>query len=297
MKYQTSPATGKKYPVHLICRALKVARSTCYRQENKSQEKRKRGPKTLHSDGEIVEAIRDILNENTFAGEGYRKTWARLRFKGFQVGQNRVLRLMRENGLLAPSRKVHRRGNRAHDGTIITDRPDELWGADATTFTTVRDGNCWIFATVDHFNSEVLGINVSKSGKRFEAIESLRQGVSRCFCRYDGDAARGLKLRFDHGSQYMSRDFQGELKYLGIEPSPTFVGEPQGNGVVERFFKTLKEQCLWVHRFETVEEAAETVKNFVNDYNNRWIMHRLNYKTPKQARISFYEKEFRDKAA
>ena len=50
--------------------------------------------------------------------------------------------------------------------------------------------------------------------------------------------ARGLKLRHDHGSNYMSGDFQDEIECLGIEASPSFVREPEGNGVAERFIRT-----------------------------------------------------------
>ena len=60
--------------------------------------------------------------------------------------------------------------------------------------------------------------------------------------------ATGLQLRHDHGSQFMSDDFQNEIRFLGIESSPAFVREPEGNGCIERFFKTLKEQLLWVRR-------------------------------------------------
>jgi putative transposase len=58
--------------------------------------------------------------------------------------------------------------------------------------------------------------------------------------------AHGLKLRHDHGSNYMSRDFQDEIECLGIAASPSFVREPEGNGGAERFIRTLKENLLWV---------------------------------------------------
>ena len=54
--------------------------------------------------------------------------------------------------------------------------------------------------------------------------------------------------RHHHGSQYVSDYFQGELRFLGITSSPAFVREPEGNGVAERFIRTLKEQLLWVWR-------------------------------------------------
>ena len=57
-------------------------------------------------------------------------------------------------------------------------------------------------------------------------------------------AAAGLGIRHDHGSQYMSRDFQKEIAWLGAASSPAFVRAPEGNGCAERFIRTLKENLL-----------------------------------------------------
>ena len=120
--------------------------------------RRKRGPKTELSDEALVEEIRQVLEESDFLGEGHRKVRVRLRPKGIWVGKNRVLRLMRENRLLAPVRKGrHPRGDRSHSGRITTDTPNELWGTDATRFYTKADGWCWFFGAVDHCVSDVVG--------------------------------------------------------------------------------------------------------------------------------------------
>ena len=66
-------------------------------------------------------------------------------------------------------------------------------------------------------------------GDRFEALEPLRQGIREHFGGYEQNVALGLSLRHDHGSQYTSRDFQSELKFLGIRSSPSFVREPECN--------------------------------------------------------------------
>jgi transposase InsO family protein len=144
---------------------------------------------------------------------------------------------MRENGLLAPHR-VGRTETKPHDGTIITDKANEMWGTDMTQTITVREGRANVFVTVEHANSEVVGIHASRSANRFEALEPVRQGVHRCFGAIAPRVARGLKLRHDHGSNYMSGDFQDEIECLGIEASPSFVREPEGNGVAERFIRT-----------------------------------------------------------
>mgnify|MGYP003589184295 FL=1 len=100
----------------------------------------KPGPKTRHEDAEVVATIRAVLAACPFHGEGYRKVRARLAHRGLAVSGKRVLRLMRTHGLLAPRRLGPPNGNPAHDGTIITDRPDVMWGTDATRFYTEREG-------------------------------------------------------------------------------------------------------------------------------------------------------------
>jgi putative transposase len=95
---------------------------------------------------------------------------------------------------------------------------------------TIREGRANVFVAVEHANSEVVGIHASRSANRFEALEPVRQGVHRCFGAIAPGVARGLKLRHDHGSNYMSGDFQDEIECLGIEASPSFVRRATGTG-------------------------------------------------------------------
>ena len=92
------------------------------------------------SDDDLTTAIRAVLEATPFHGEGHRKVWARLRFAGTRTSLRRVLRLMRENDLLAPGRVGSPRGPRNHDGTIIPDTVDTLWGTDLTTTFTGERG-------------------------------------------------------------------------------------------------------------------------------------------------------------
>jgi putative transposase len=91
--------------------------------------------------------------------------------------------------------------------------------------------------------------------------------VRRCFGSIAPGVARGLKLRHDHGSNYMSGDFQDEIKCLGIEASPSFVREPEGNGVAERLIRALKKNLLWVRTFNTIEELRAELLAFARHYN------------------------------
>ena len=283
-----SPQTGRRYPLTMICDVWRVSRSSVYlardRDVSEVPEAKKRGPKTKLTDEELVEKIREVLAESDFLGEGHRKVTFRLRPKGIRVGKNRVLRLMREHGLLAPVRRGHPRGDRSHSGRITTDEPNELWGTDATRFYTKQDGWCWFFGAVDHCVTDVVGWHVAKKGDRWAALEPIRQGVRTHMNGYAPRIALGLGLRHDWGPQYTAHQFQGELRWLGIRSTASYVGEPECNGVAERFIRTLKEECLYLHDFESLEEARQIIGAFIERYNHGWILERHGYKTPTQAR-------------
>ena len=83
-----------------------------------------------------------------FTGKATGKVRVRLRAHGWRVGRNRVLRLMHAHGLLAPQRVGHPHGDPAHAGTITTERPNVMWGTDATRFYTEQDGWCWFFGAI-----------------------------------------------------------------------------------------------------------------------------------------------------
>jgi putative transposase len=285
MSQATSPSTGKPYGLARVCRVWSIARSTVYwqRQERAPLGPR-RGPLGPCADDQLVEHIRRVLEASPFPGEGYRKVWARLRHGDIRTSPRRVLRLMRAHHLLAPARRGHPHGPKAHDGTIIPGQVDTMWGTDMTATYTRQEGQVAIFIAVDHYSAECVGIHAAKQGTRFEALEPIRQGVRTSFGLFGQDIAQGLLLRHDHGSQYMSQVFQEELRFLGITSSPAFVREPEGNGCAERFIRTLKENLLWLTTFDTVEELRLALHEFQRQYNATWLIGRHGYKAPAQVR-------------
>jgi transposase InsO family protein len=287
MSQTRSLSTQRRYGLARVCRVWEVARSTVYLHQGRGATPtlppRKRGPKPTWADAALLEQIRAVLEASPFLGEGHRKVWARLRWQNVRTSKGRVLRLMREAKLLAPTRVGHAHGPKAHDGTITTETPDQMWGMDATSCLT-REGNATVFVVVDHCAAECIGLHAARPGTRFEAVEPLRQGIHACFGSYADGVAAGLLARHDHGSQYVSDYFQDELKFLGIVSSPAFVREPEGNGVAERFIRTLKEQLLWVRTFETVEDLRQALLEFKEQYNRGWLCERHGYQTPAAVR-------------
>jgi putative transposase len=287
MSLATSPSTHRTYGVLRVTQVWGASRATVYRHRwcDEPRLRRRPGPVGPMPDEALVEAIRTLLATSPFHGEGYRKIWARLRFAGVRTSKRRVLRLTREHGLQAPGRVGRPHGPRGHDGTIRTERVDTMWGSDLTS-TMTDEGQASIFVTVDHCSTECVGIHAARRATRFEALEPLRQGVRACFGAFAEGIAGGLKLRHDHGSQFVADDYQDELDFLGIESSPAFVREPEGNGCVERFIRTLKENLLWVRRFATIEELRQALHAFKDTYNRTWIVERHGYQTPAAVRAA-----------
>jgi putative transposase len=168
------------------------------------------------------------------------------------------------------------------------DEPVNATGSNepANDLTTVLtgEGPAAVFIAVDHCSAECVGIHASARATRHEALEPIRQAVRRSFGAFGKDVASGLKIRHDHASQYMSGDFQREIRFLGATSSPAFVRAPEGNGCAERFIRTLKENLLWIRWFETIEDLRQALLEFHKTYNGTWIIQRHGYRTPAQVR-------------
>ena len=290
MSRQTSPSTQQTYGIARVLRVWDLSRSTFYAQRTRRAQPAtgRRGRPPFLDDTALLAQIRAVIAESPFYGEGHRKIWARLRaLNGVRTSMRRVLRVLREAELLAPARQPEPVVEHPHDGTIVTDRPNVMWGTDATAAVTRLDGAATIFAAIDHCTAECVGIHAAHHGDRFEALEPVRQGVRDHFGPLASAIADGLALRHDHGSVYLSADFQAEITFLGMTSSPAFVRQPEGNGCIERFFRTLKEQLLWVRHFSTIEELRQALLAFKDRYNQEWLIERLGYRSPAQARHAF----------
>ena len=293
MSRQTSEGAGKRYGLERVCRVLEFPRSTLYAQQARESATlipvcpQRRGPKPKVADTDLLAAIRADLEASPFTGEGHRKVWARLRIlHDIRVSRARVLRLMRENALLSPHRQPQGAA-KLHDGSITTDRPNEMWGTDGIRIETVDEGWVWVFSAVDHFDDCCVGIHTVKTGNRFAALQPIAQGLHAEFGATCADAGSGLALRMDHGTQYTADDFLNQVKFWGIAPSFAFVAEPQTNGVAERFNRTLKEQAIHGRVFKNVEEVRVAVTEFKDRYNRHWRLEKLGFMSPHEARQAY----------
>jgi putative transposase len=161
-----------------------------------------------------------------------------------------------------------------------------MWATDATQITTVQDGKVWLFGVIEHWNAELVGWHVAKRGTRFEATQAISMAVCHEFGHLSPGVARGLALRHDHGSNFMAEHFQKQIRFWGLAPSYAFVGEPQTNGVIERFFRTFKEQVVHGRIYQTIDDVRDAVRAFVTRYNAEWLIEKNGHASPNHARAA-----------
>ena len=145
MSQTLSPSSARCYGLARVARVWSVSRASVYRSLKETPPNtiaHRPGPVGACSDSELADHIRQQIAASRLHGEGYRKLWARLRFAGVRASPRRVRRVMGENGLLAPHR-VGRAESKPHDGTIVTNKVNEMWGTDMTQTITVAEGRAY----------------------------------------------------------------------------------------------------------------------------------------------------------
>ena len=181
-------------------------------------------PSAPAPDEVLVVHIRRVLEASPFHGEGYRKVWAKLRVEGIRTSKERVRRLMREHHLPGPARAWARcMASKAHDGTITTETPDVMWGTDMTTTVTGGEGTAGVFVAVDRVYDRVHRSACGQARNPRRGLGAHPPGCPRTLRRDRSTvAARGLRLRHDHGSNYLADDFQQEVVLLRHRQLPEF---------------------------------------------------------------------------
>jgi transposase InsO family protein len=155
------------------------------------------------------------------------------------VNRKRVQRVMREHGLLVPQRRIPRG---QHDGRIETSRSDEVWATDVSKIATM-EGWLWIVGVIDCHDRDLSGHRYGVTADTTLCLAALHDGVAERFGDdLDALKAAGPLLSHDWGSQFTSRRYQAELRSLAITSRPTMIGSREQNGIMERFFGSMKDE-------------------------------------------------------
>jgi putative transposase len=258
-------ADGFEVSMVQLCRWLGVARRTVYYRPTKAP------PKVQDTLAAPVKAL--IEAEPSF---GYRTVAGLL-----GMNKNTVQRIFQLKGWQVRKRPIGQRPRIQALPSVAT-RPDERWSTDLCRVWGGKDGWLSLALVIDCHTRELLGWHLSRSGKASTATGALEQALISRFGTL-GKVDVPFLLRSDNGLVFTSRKYTALVRSYGLQQEFITPHCPQQNGMVERVIRTLKEQCVHRHRFETLTHAMRTIGDWIHFYNHQRPHQALKMKTPAEA--------------
>ena len=263
-------ADGKPVTTSQLCRWFGMPRSTFYY--------RPVSPKPRQIDRGLEQRILRIKNENP--RYGLRMIHAVLR-RDTPVNRKKVHRIIKYNGWQV--RKL-RRGYRPRVQGRISRREwsNHLWAIDTTHVFCGRNGWCHLTAVIDCADRQIVGWRFSDRGVATVVAAALEDGLRAR--RIAPKSPECPMLRSDNGLVFGSRAFSAVVSRYGIQQEFITPYSPEQNGIIERFFRTLKEECVWQQRFATKDQAFFAIAKWIDKYHAERPHSALGYLTPDQFR-------------
>ena len=194
-----------------------------------------------------------------------------LKEAGLDVGERRVGRLMRINGIRPVRTRRHKvTTNSNHslgiapnllDGSFAADMPNRKWAGDIS-YVWTAGGWLYLAVILDLHSRRVIGWAVSDRMKKDLAIRALDMALNL------RQPAEGCIFHSDRGSQYCSYDYQKKLQAYGLRPSMSGKGNCYDNASVETFFKSLKAELIWRKKWQTRRETETAIFQYINGFYN-----------------------------
>jgi len=158
--------------------------------------------------------------------------------------------------------------------------PNQRWAIDTTHLFTSRDGWCHLTAIIDCCDRTIVGWRLSRSGIACVAASALEDALRDRRI----DSTTNLSLRSDNGLVFGAKAFVRVARRYGVSQEYITPYSPEQNGMIERFFKTLKEECVWLHRFRDRDHAFAVIAAWFERYDVERPHSALGYLTPKEYR-------------
>lgn len=283
MKFIFIREHAEEFPIRTMCRVLGVSRSGYYDWLKRPESQRSR------DDRRLKVRIRTIYQQNR-CRYGSPRVHRTLRRRGTVCGRNRVARLMREDGLRARSRrKFKATTDSRHRHPVAPNllnrqfdvlEPDTVWLGDITYIPT-DEGWLYLAVLMDLASRRIVGWSMSERIKGELTLQAFNSAVQR------RRPKPGLLHHTDQGSQYACGDYQDALEAQGMRVSMSRRGNCWDNAPMESFFRTLKVELIFGHRFETRSSAREAIFEYLEVYYNQQRMHSsLGYLSPAEYEVA-----------
>ena len=263
-------------PIYRQCELLGLSRSSYYYESQRDD----------RYNLMLMNLIDEQFTRTPFYGVPRMTAW--LNVQGHEVNHKRVRRLMRLMGLqaiypkprLSSSNQAHKKYPYLLKGLMI-DHPDQVWCSDIT-YIRMLHGFVYLVAIMDWYSRFVLAWEISTSLDTVFCLAALEQAL--------GLSKPGI-FNTDQGSQFTSLEFTGRLEQEGVQVSMDSRGRVFDNIFIERLWRSVKYEEVYLHQYQTVSEARALLTTYFLFYNMERLHESLGYQTPYQIyvkeRLSF----------
>lgn len=211
---------------------------------------------------------------------GSRRIRDGLQDEGYEINRKRVQRLMRQMGIRAlypkPRTSQPGKGHKIYPyllRDLVIDRPNQVWATDIS-YIPMAKGFVYLVAVIDWYSRKVLSWRLSNSMDTDFCIEALEEALSRYGCPEI--------FNTDQGAQFTSEAFTDVLKEAGIDISMDGKGRWIDNVFVERLWRSVKYEEVYLKAYETVAEARNGIGTYFQFYNSERRHQSMNRQTPDQ---------------
>jgi transposase InsO family protein len=279
MRYRAIQAHDRRVPIRLMCRALNVSPAGYSAWAGRPESNRSVQNRTLLAE------IR-VIHRESRETYGSPRIWDALITRGHRVGEHRIARLMRVDGIQAKTVKKWRATtDSGHPWPVATtaltrqfqvDQPNRVWAGDLT-YVWTTEGGLYLAVVLDLYSHIVIGWAM---GSRL-TVELAERALTMALAKRKPTV--GLLHHSDRGSQYAAPRYQRLLDEHGITPCMSRTGNCWDNACVDSFFGTLKRELVFHQHYATREEARQDIFEYIEVFDNRTRRHStLGYDSPAE---------------
>lgn len=260
---------SKEVSISQQCQLVNISRGSVYYTKT---------PFIERIDSYIVSVIVEIYEQLPIYGA--LRTYHELQRRGHYLGRDRVAKVKKELSLRTfypePKTTIRNKFNPVYpyllNGLEIK-KPNQVWASDIT-YIPLKHGFAYLVSIIDLYSRKILSWSLSNSMDKSFCIETLNEAIERY----------GVPEIFnsDQGSQFTSKEFTGILKSKNIQISMDGKGRAIDNIFIERYWRTLKYEDIYLNKYETLPEARIGINKFTHFYNVNRLHSSLEYKTPDE---------------